>query len=119
VELPPAVETVVPLGCDEAIRKIFPANVATQALQIRQKENGLGTPDRKSGVNRHADGKTSIDHGCLQINDYWHFGSKGWTHFPDIYDAEFNATIAYQIYKDWGNSWCAWTTAKSLGYCTK
>jgi hypothetical protein len=29
----------------------------------------------------------------LQINDYWHFSTKGWTNFNDIYDPTFNARI--------------------------
>jgi hypothetical protein len=36
-------------------------------------ENGTVAPNR---IGRNTDGST--DNGCLQINDYWHFGRKGW-----------------------------------------
>lgn len=119
MELKVAAEPVAPLTCDQAIDKYFPAGVKQQAINIRQAENGLGTADRISGINRHADGTTSRDYGCMQINDYWHFGTKGWTNFNDIYNAEFNVQYALKIYQGWGNTWCAWTTANKLGYCKK
>jgi len=34
-----------------------------------------------------------------------------------LFDPEINTAVAYKIYQKQG--WCAWTAAKTLGYCQK
>lgn len=72
-------------------------------------ENGTEDPNR---IGHNKDLMKSSDNGCLQINDYWHFGHNGWTRFNDIYNPTFNAALAYKIYQ--GRGWRSWYAAKGI-----
>jgi len=87
---------------------------------VLSKENGTRDP-RRVGQNR--DKYKSRDHGCIQINDHFHYNHPGdlWnqkTGFEKIYDPVFNLEVAYDIYtkrqKLEGNGWRAWYGAKGI-----
>jgi hypothetical protein len=79
-------------------------------------ENGKELPGRVSAAN--ADPWHSHDHGCLQVNDHWHFGTKGWTNFDDIYDPSFNVQYALKIFKGRGN-WGGWYSVCTVDHQPK
>lgn len=101
--------------CRDAIRKVFPAELHEEAFITLHSENGKETPGRV-GVN--SDKVKSKDHGCMQINDHWHYGRPGsvWKsgQFNSIYDAEYNVRVALNIYNRNGKTWAPW-----YGPCTK
>lgn len=73
-----------------------------------------GNPRAKHINSDHAypDGHSSTDYGCLQLNDYWHFGSNGWSTVGQAYDPAFNVRYALGIYRAQG--WSAWYGAKGI-----
>lgn len=83
------------------------------AIKTLTLENGAELPGRISAVN--ADGHNSRDHGCMQVNDYWHYGSKGWNNFNDIYDPVFNVKYALGIYQAAGNTFKPWYSVCTPG----
>jgi len=84
--------------CYEAMKRHFPESQWKNASAIITAESG-GNPASVSKTN---------DHGCFQIN-------KGLQAYgPKIYEADFNAYIAYTA-KYARHGWKPWTTAKKLG----
>lgn len=100
-------------ACREAIVKIFPQNLHQEAFKVLELENGKEDP-RRVGVNK--DKERSRDHGCMQINDYWHLDrpGTGWTRLTDIYEPDFNVQQAKRIYERRGDTWQAFYSV-----CTK
>lgn len=101
-------------SCRAAIRKVWPQELWKQAYVVLHLENGKETPDR---VGRNTDAARSSDAGCLQVNDHWHHkrpGSLWQGNYNDIFNPEFNAKVAYNIYKRNGSTWGPWYSV-----CTK
>lgn len=98
--------------CRDAINAIWPIDTRDMAIKTLTLENGAELPGRISAVNN--DGQDSRDHGCMQINDYWHYKTKGWNNFNDIYDPVYNVKYALQIYQA-GNTFKPWYSVCTPG----
>lgn len=84
-----------------------------EAYMIIQKESQWD--DQNTGINTGA--IPSVDMGLWQLNTT-RFHSKKTKHYISptcAYEYKCATEEAIKIYKDWGNSWGAWTTAKDLG----
>lgn len=84
-----------------------------EAYMIIQKESLWD--DQNTGINTGA--IPSVDMGLWQLNTT-RFHSKKTKHYISptcAYEYKCATEEAIKIYKDWGNSWGAWTTAKDLG----
>lgn len=98
--------TPVPaVSCEEAIERVWPAELQSGARLVALKESSL-IADRIGAVNH--DG--SQDFGCFQINNYAHpqfFANGDWR------DPMYNAQYALQIYQERGN-WTAWYAVRGI-----
>ena len=89
----------IPVGdCYAAMKRYFPESQWRIAAAIIRAENG-GRPDAVSSTN---------DHGCFQLNK----GLASWG--QDVYNADFNARMAYRMYLARG--WQPWSAYKNGSY---
>ncbi len=90
--------------CRRGIRAVWPEKDWLKAYVVMHTENGKETAGRIGARNK--DGST--DRGCFQVNDKVWFHKLGWTNFNSIYNAKFNATVAYQIFSRSNYNTCPW-----------
>ncbi len=92
-------------SCEDAIAKIWPAELQDGAKLVALKESSMRT-DAIGTVN--SDG--SQDFGCFQINNRYHphfFASGDWR------DPMHNAQYALRLYQERGN-WSAWYAVRGI-----
>ena len=98
--------TPVPAGsCEDAIAKVWPAELQSGARLVALKESSL-IADRIGSMN--SDG--SQDFGCFQINNRYHpqfFANGDWR------DPTYNAQYALRLYQERGN-WTAWYAVRGI-----
>ena len=106
--------TPVPAGsCEDAIAKIWPAELQDVARLVSLKESSLisdriGPLKANGTVGYNYDG--SRDYGCFQINDKAHpqfFANGDWR------DPYYNAQYALRLYQERGN-WTAWYAVRGI-----
>jgi len=59
------------------------------------------------------DNKKGVDRGLWQISSLFHKEVSN----KCAYDFRCSTKEAIRINKEWGNSWCAWSCGKKLGFC--
>lgn len=102
-------EAVEPKMIDWVLNEVEKAGIdKTEALMIIQCESRQNTS--AYNINKHADGKTSLDAGLWQINLYYHKDIS----LAQALDYKQATKKAIDIYKQ-TNSWQKWSCAKILG----
>jgi len=81
----------------------FPEDQIPMAVAVALAESG------GNASATHGNSNGSMDNGLWQINSV-HSGRPG---FENVMDPLQNAKLAFQIYKDAGNSWSPWVTAQN------
>lgn len=116
----PAVNGPTPVTeCEKAAAEVFPKELWAEAFAVIKFEGG--TP---GGVAQNKDAVRSKDHGCFQINDYWQLRGKQahntnppsrWWDYNAIFDPNYNARVAFNIYKANSNTWRPWYSVCTRG----
>lgn len=107
------VPTLTPRNvCEAEAFKVFPVQYHEEVRITLQRENGKGLPGLRIA---NSDKESSHDHGCFMINDYWQLAKPShpnppsrWLSYDAIFDPNYNARVAYNIFKSQNNTWGAW-----------